>query len=132
MSQHGARIDDIGAYIATFTPDEREQLATAERALDLALLLHQARAHRQLTQAAAARETGLHQQAVSRLERPNANPQLSTMQRYLDALGYEVDIALRDRATGEVLGSAPLPRTARLAGSMRAQLGSDTTRVQPA
>lgn len=45
-----------------------------------------------LSQAEAAKLAGLHQQAVSRLEQPGSNPRVSTLLRYLKALGYELDI----------------------------------------
>jgi transcriptional regulator with XRE-family HTH domain len=57
-------------------------------ASDIAILLHNAREERGLSQEAAARLAGLQQQAVSRLERPGAKPQIATIRKYLAALGY--------------------------------------------
>ena len=109
MNESRAPYNEIDAYIATFTPQEREELAAAEAALDLAVLLYRARGERGLSQAAAARLAGVQQQAVSRLERPRANLQLDTMRRYLEALGYSVEIAVREATTGKELGRATLP-----------------------
>ena len=109
MSESKAPYSEIDEYIATFTPEERDELAAAEAALDLAMLLHRARGSRGLSQEAAAHLAGLQQQAVSRLEQTRTNVQLGTVQRYLEALGYTVEIAVRETKTGKVLGSAALP-----------------------
>jgi DNA-binding XRE family transcriptional regulator len=106
--------DDLDAYIATFTEEERDELAVAEAAIDIAILLHRARERRGLSQAAAAQLAGLQQQAVSRLEQPGAKPQIQTVHRYLAALGYGVELNVVDLATGEAAFSAMLPRTARI------------------
>ena len=105
--------DDLDAYIASFTAEEREELAVAEAAIDLAIALHRARAHRGLSQAAAAERAGIQQQAVSRLERPHANVRLGTLQKYLGALGYELEINVVDTETGASTARAVLasPRT---------------------
>ena len=71
--------DDIDAYVSTFDEAERNDLAAAEAAIDIAILLHRARERRGLSQSAAARVAGLQQQAISRFERPSANPQLETI-----------------------------------------------------
>jgi DNA-binding phage protein len=102
-------IDDIEAYVATFDEEERGDLAAAETAIDIAILLHRARERRGLSQAAAARQAGLQQQAVSRFERPSANPQLDTVRTYLNALGYGVQLNVIDLETGESAFSVQLP-----------------------
>lgn len=109
MSEQTTHVSDLDQYIATFDAAEREELAAAEAALDLAFLLYQARTAQGLNQTAAAERAGLKQQAVSRLEHPGANVQLDTIRRYLSALGYTLDIAVRDIATGHVIGRASLP-----------------------
>ena len=100
--------NEIDSYIATFTPEERNELAAAEVALDLAILLHKAREAQGLSQAGAAQLAGLQQQAVRWFEQPGANVQLATVQRYLTALGYTLELAVRETKTGKVLGSATL------------------------
>lgn len=102
---HYNEIDD---YIATLTDDERQEVAVAEAALDLAFLLYQARQERDLSQTEAGKIAGLKQQVVSRLEHSAANVQLGTLQRYLGALGYSIDITVKDTQTGVVLGQATL------------------------
>jgi ribosome-binding protein aMBF1 (putative translation factor) len=98
--QQPLRIED---YIAGLTPDEQQEVAAAEVAIDLARLLHHAREHRQLSQAEAASLADMKQQAVSRIERPGANIQLGTLQRYLSALGYTLELTIREPATGDIV-----------------------------
>ncbi len=104
-----AEPDDIDAYIETFDADERQRLSAAEAAIDVAILLHRARQRRGLSQSAAARLAGLHQQAVSRFEKPDVNPQLDTIQSYLGALGYAIEVQAIDLKTGELAAKAVLP-----------------------
>lgn len=96
-----SRTDSIEASVATLTDDERQELAAAEAAIDIALLLHRAREQRGLSQTAAARLAGLQQQAVSRFEHPGANPHIETVWTYLGALGYGLQLSLIDLDTGE-------------------------------
>ncbi len=116
-------LDDIDAYVATFDEEERHELAAAEAAIDIALLLYRARERRGLSQAAAAELAGLHQQAVSRFEHPNANPQLATVQAYLGALGYALELKAIDPQTGEAMAEVVLPPRLRRR-SPRAQPGT--------
>jgi HTH-type transcriptional regulator / antitoxin HipB len=106
QSEH--TMDDLDAYIATLTEAEREDLAVAEAAIDIAALLYEARERRGLSQTAAAERAGLQQQAVSRLERPHANVRLATLQKYLGALGYAVEINVIDLETGSSAARAVL------------------------
>jgi transcriptional regulator with XRE-family HTH domain len=61
-----------------------------------------------LTQRQAAERTGLKQQAISRLEKSASNIQLGTLQRYLDAPGYHLEISVIDNRTGDVAGKLTL------------------------
>lgn len=94
-------LDDIESYVATFDENERTNLAAAETVIDIAIMLYRARINRGLSQAVAAELAGLQQQAVSRFERPAASPRLETMQSYLAALGYALELKVIDAATGE-------------------------------
>ena|SRR3712207_1606406 len=105
----GTEPDDIDAYVASFDDEERRELNAADAAIDIAIFLHRARDRRGLSQAVAARLAGLQQQAVSRLERPSANPGLETIQRYLAALDYGIEIRAIDLETGEAAAQAILP-----------------------
>jgi DNA-binding phage protein len=99
-------LDDIEAYVATFSEEERRELAAAAAAIDVAILLNRARRWRGLSQTQAAKLTGLKQQAISRLERPGANPRLETVQTYLSALGYALELKAIDVDTGEVTAAS--------------------------
>lgn len=104
-SSHTNEIDD---YIATFSDEERQEYAAAETALDLACILHHIRQEQGLTQHDAAERAGLKQQAISRLEKAASNIQLGTLQRYLGALGYSIEISVIDNRTGNVAGKTTL------------------------
>lgn len=105
----GPAIDDIVDYVATFDDRERGELAAAEAAIDLAILLHRARTRRGLSQAAAAQRAGWRQQAVSRLERPGADPQVARVRAYLEALGFALALRAVDLETGETIAESMLP-----------------------
>lgn len=133
-------LDDLDAYVETFDEQERRELADAEAAIDIAILLHRARERRGLSQTAAARLAGLQQQAVSRLECPSANPRLESIQAYLGALGYALELKAVDAATGEVAAGITLAPSIRGTGrrrstmyrrSSRSRSGSDRSRSSP-
>lgn len=106
---HHEERDDIDAYVATFSEDEIRELAAAEAAIDIAILLNRARRQRGLSQAAAAQLAGLKQQAISRFESPDANPRLETVQAYLGALGFALELKAIDVETGDVAATIVLP-----------------------
>ncbi|MFI5273310.1 MAG: helix-turn-helix domain-containing protein [Ktedonobacterales bacterium] len=108
MSDEHDTVNDIDEYIATLSGEERDELAIADLALELAWLLHQARLNRGMSQAEAAARAGLHQQAVSRLERSLGHVRLSTLERYLDALGYTLRVEVTEKSTGAVLGATTI------------------------
>lgn len=106
---HQEELDDIEAYVATFSEDERRELAAAEATIDIAILLNRARRQRGLSQSAAAKLAGLKQQAISRFESPDANPRLETVQAYLGALGFALELKAIDVETGDVAAVIVLP-----------------------
>jgi predicted XRE-type DNA-binding protein len=108
MSETTRPSNEIDDYIAAFSDEERQEYAVAETALDLASILYHIRQARGLTQREAAERAALQQQAVSRLEKAASNAQLGTLQRYLGALGYHIEISVIDNRTGNVAGKAPL------------------------
>ena len=101
-------MDDLDAYIVTLTEEGQEDLVVAESAIDIAMLLHQGRQLRGLSQPAAAARAGMLRQAVSRLERPDPNVRLATLRKYLGALGYAVEINVIDLETGASAARAVL------------------------
>src|SRR6266851_5056327 len=111
MSETTRPSNEIDDYIATFSDKERQEYAAAETALDLASILYRIRQERGLTQREAAERAALRQQAVSRLEKAASNVQLGTLQRYLGALGYRLEISVIDNRTGSVAGKTSFSRT---------------------
>lgn len=95
-----------------FSKEERGELEAADAALDIAGLLFRARKQRRLSQQGAATRARLQQQAISRMERASVRVSLTTLQRYLGALGYSVDVVVKDAETGEIVGSATLSGSA--------------------
>ncbi len=108
MSETSGPYNEIDDYIAVFSDEERQEYAAAETALDLASILYQIRQEQGLTQRKAAERAALKQQAVSRLEKAASNVQLGTLQRYLGALGYRIEISIIDNRTGNVAGKTSL------------------------
>ena len=108
MSETSRSYNEIDDYIAAFSDEERQEYAAAETALDLASMLYRIRQEQGLTQRNAAERTGLKQQAISRLEKAASNIQLGTLQRYLGALGYHIEISVIDNRTGDVAGKSSL------------------------
>ena len=111
MSQTNRPSNEIDDYIATFSPEELQEYSAAETALDLASLLYHIRHTHGLTQHRAAERAGLKQQAISRLEQAASNMQLGTLQRYLGALGYHIEISVIDDRTGTIAGKTSFSRT---------------------
>ena len=108
MSETTGTYNEIDDYIATFPDEERQEYTAAETALDLASILYHIRQERGLTQRQAAERAALQQQAISRLEKAASNVQLGTLQRYLGALGYRIEISVIDNRTGNVAGKTSL------------------------
>jgi DNA-binding XRE family transcriptional regulator len=111
MSESTRSYNEIDDYIAAFSDEERQEYAAAATALDLASILYQIRRERGLTQHQAAERAALKQQAISRLEKAASNVQLGTLQRYLGALGYHLEISVIDNRTGNVAGKTSLSHT---------------------
>ena len=110
MSETNRPYNEIDDYIATFSTEERQEYSAAETALDLASMLYHIRHTHGLTQRSAAERSGLKQQAISRLEQAASNIQLGTLQRYLGALGYHIEISVIDDRTGTVAGKTSFSR----------------------
>ena len=111
MSETNRPYNEIDDYIAAFSAEERQEYSAAETALDLASMLYHIRHQHGLTQRDAASRTGLKQQAISRLEQAASNMQLGTLQRYLGALGYHLEIRVIDDRTGNVAGKTSFSRS---------------------
>lgn len=111
MSEYGPTYNEIDSYIEDLTEAERDELAKADTAIELAFLFHDAREARGLTQAEAAQQAGLRQQAVSRFEQPDmklANTKIDTLRKYMAALDYVVQIAVKDAKSGALIKKVSL------------------------
>jgi transcriptional regulator with XRE-family HTH domain len=86
---------------ATLSEEEREEVAAASVAFDLARLVYAARERHGLTQNEAAERTGMKQQTISRLEGGTAQPTIKTVERYLRGLGFALDVFLIDEECNE-------------------------------
>lgn len=103
MTQRPEAFNEVDAYLADLPEEEQIGLRAADTAIDLAAMFYRARTYRQLTQADAARLSGLKQQAVSRFERIHptlANTKFETLRRYLGALDFAIEINLKDAKSG--------------------------------
>lgn len=98
----------IQDYLASLPEEERDAVANTDIAFDLAFLIHRARERRGLTQKEAAELASMHQQAVSRIEQVDTNVQIDTLRKYMAALGYTLEITLRDAESGELVDRAGL------------------------
>ena len=130
MNREANTFDDLDAYMATLSEEERQGVKEAEAVLDLAQILYHARKARGLTQRAAAIRSGLKQQAISRWERSHPNVQLDTLRQYLDALGYSLDLVIRDSQTGEVLTTLGLPAQATQSQEFQPTVAPSSTSLQ--
>ena len=108
MSETTKPYNEIDDYIAAFSDEEHQEYTAAETALDLASILYHIRQEQGLTQRQAAERAALKQQAISRLEKAASNVQLGTLQRYLGALDYRIEISVIDNHTGNVAGKTSL------------------------
>jgi transcriptional regulator with XRE-family HTH domain len=93
--------DDLDLYQEELTEEEREGIAAASVALDLARLIYAAREARGLTQKEAAELTGVRQQMISRLEGGTAQPTFKTVERYMRRLGFALRLSLIDENNDE-------------------------------
>ena len=99
---------DVEDVIVGLDPDERRKVE--EMAAELIaeeMTLRELRKARALTQASVARELGISQDAISRLEK-RSDPLLSTLRRTVEAMGGSLSLIARfpDRPPVELAGVA--------------------------
>lgn len=101
--------DDLDDLLGIDTEDPLQMLATGLVAADdeLRKRLVAIRVAKHLTQAQVGERMGVKQPAVAALERPDADPKLSTLRRYALALGVLVQHTVTDYPT------PPTPRNSR-------------------
>ena len=86
-----------------FTPEELAELKESAHNLEITTRLTQtlfdARRAKNLTQSQLAELVGMNQAEISRLERPNSNPRLSTLLKVTYALGLEFKVNFADNTS---------------------------------
>jgi DNA-binding phage protein len=91
--------DEKGEIIAEARRHKAAHDATVSRLHDVMRLLHAERARQGLSLSDMQARTGIARSALSRLESdPDANPTLTTIARYAEALGKDLQILLADKA----------------------------------
>jgi ribonucrease Y len=109
--------------VAQLTQEERDEIAAASVALDLARLVYAAREARGLTQTEAAELTGVRQQMISRLEGGTAQPTFKTVERYLRRLGFALHLSLVDERNDETVDCLILNEEGRSTSDTATQSG---------
>lgn len=103
-------------------PPNREHVGTIKRAVELEIALHELRERRGVTQEQVAAGLGTSRPNISRIERED-DVRLSTLQRYIEALGGELELVARfpDGESHTLLGAGDVTarRRARRAASER-------------
>jgi hypothetical protein len=103
---HERAVDDVAAYMATLSPEERELVAEAGLALDLHVLLFRSRDPEIHGVIELARDQGWNDELIGDLKETLRSTPLESLRAHLDALGFELEIGLRYTETGELLGRA--------------------------
>lgn len=92
MSHERDFLDQVVEERTAKNPNFPEMVAAAMRTRQLLRELAAARRQARLSQKAIASRMGTSQEAVSRLERGISDPRISTVERYAQALGRELEL----------------------------------------
>jgi transcriptional regulator with XRE-family HTH domain len=92
-------------------PPNRGQVDAIKRVVELEIALHELRERRGITQEQLATKLGTSRPNVSRIERGD-DVRLSTLQRYVEALGGELELVARfpDGESETLLSATVMPR----------------------
>ena len=82
----------LKALMAQQSPEAQRRVAEKVEALRQTVVLTQLREELNLSQAQLAEAMGVKQPTVARMEQPDNDPRLSTLKRYVAALGGELTI----------------------------------------
>ncbi len=83
-------LDDIREK-RPLSPNDRQRAETLKRAMQLAIALHELREQRGASQSTVAEALGTSRPNIGRIEK-EADVRLSTLERYVEALGGKVEI----------------------------------------
>lgn len=91
MNEERDFLDEIVEESTARNPEFPQLVDAAERVRRVTRMLAEARERRGLTQAEVARRMGTSQPAIARLERGEADPRLSTVERYAQVVGIQFE-----------------------------------------
>lgn len=95
-------LDHVIAKYAADDPEFADGYERGYQAFKLGAMLLAAREQAGLTQAEVARRLGTHKSAISRMENHAEDIRLSTLQRYAEAVGCFLDLALRPESEATI------------------------------
>jgi|GEM_PF-5668122 len=94
---------------ARANPTQALDLASARGAIEGSALLVRVFEAAGMTQKELALRAGVSEGRVSQVLGVEENLRLSTVSRYLEAMGYQLDLAAKNKATGQVVEARPKP-----------------------
>ncbi len=86
---------NLKELMANQSPESRERIAKKVDAMRQAIALHMLREELNLSQTEMAHAMGVKQPTIARMEQADNDPRLSTLKRYVTALGGEISIDVK-------------------------------------
>ncbi|MGC0787007.1 helix-turn-helix transcriptional regulator [Pantoea agglomerans] len=86
---------NLKELMANQSPESRERIAKKVDAMRQVIALHMLREELNLSQTEMAHAMGVKQPTIARMERADNDPRLSTLKRYVTALGGEISIDVK-------------------------------------
>ncbi|MCP1206581.1 helix-turn-helix transcriptional regulator [Pantoea sp. B550] len=86
---------NLKQLMANQSPESRERIAKKVDAMRQVIALHMLREELNLSQTEMAQAMGVKQPTIARMEQADNDPRLSTLKRYVTALGGEISIDVK-------------------------------------
>lgn len=86
---------NLKELMANQSPESRERIAKKVDAMRQVIALHMLREELNLSQTEMAHAMGVKQPTIARMEQTDNDPRLSTLKRYVTALGGEISIDVK-------------------------------------
>jgi len=86
---------NLKELMANQSPESRERIAKKVDAIRQVIALHMLREELNLSQTEMAQAMGVKQPTIARMEQADNDPRLSTLKRYVTALGGEISIDVK-------------------------------------
>jgi predicted transcriptional regulator len=86
---------NLKELMANQSPESRERIAKKVDAMRQVIALHMLREELNLSQTEMAHAMGVKQPTIARMEQADNDPRLSTLKRYVTALGGEISIDVK-------------------------------------